>query len=130
MAAQSGNDFLLKQGGTALTGLRATSFVLNNAPVDITSKDSSHWRTLLGAGGVRSLSITASGVFDDSAILETVRGLAFANSLNTFTMTFGNGDSISGSFLITSLSRSGANDDAEVYELTLESSGTVTYTVA
>jgi TP901-1 family phage major tail protein len=128
MAAQSGNDFLLKQGGTALTGLRATSFVLNNAAVDITSKDSSHWRTLLGAGGVRSLSITASGVFDDSAILETVRGLAFANSLNTFTMTFGNSDSISGSFLITSFSRSAANDDAEVYELTLESSGTVTYT--
>lgn len=130
MAAQKGLSFLLKQGGTTLAGLRSTSFSVNNEIVDVTTKDSAGVRTLLAQAGVTSLSISASGLFTDAVIEETVRGYAFAGSANTFTLHFENGDNISAIFIIASYERSGEYNGAEEYSLTLEASGTITYTAA
>jgi TP901-1 family phage major tail protein len=135
MAAQKGRAFLLKQGtaaaGTTIAGLRTTSFRVNQETVDVTSKDSSgQWRELLAAAGVRSLTIQAAGVFQDSAVEETVRGYAFAGSINAFGLIFEDGSKIDGSFQVTSLERTGAYNGAEEYALTLESAGAVTYTAA
>ena len=134
MAAQKGRSFLLKQGtasaGTTLAGMRTTGMTLNNEPVDITNKDSAGWRTLLEGAGTQSVSITAEGVFTNAAVEHTVRGYAVANSINAFGLLFGDGDQVDGSWQITNYARTGAHNGEETYSVTLENSGTVTWTSA
>lgn len=138
MTAQKGSLVLLKVGDggtptetfTTVGGLRTTSFTHNNQTVDATNKDSGAWRELLEGAGVRSISISGSGVFTDSAAEETVRGYAVNNSIQNYELTFGNGDKLSGAFQITSYQRAGTYNDAETYSITLASAGAVTFTTA
>jgi TP901-1 family phage major tail protein len=135
MAAQKGRLFLLKQGtaaaGTTIAGLRATRFRIDQQIVDATNKGSANqWRELLAGAGVRSLAIEAAGVFQDSAVEETLRGFAFAGTANAFGLIFENGDAIDGSYVVARLERAGDHDGAETYAVTLESAGPITFTAA
>lgn len=134
MALQLGRDMVIKEGtaaaGTTIGGLRATSFTINNSVVDVTTKDSNGWRELLEDGSIKSLSISCEGFFKDSATDETIRGYAFAGTVNTFTLVFPNEDTIECSFKIIGYSRSGEVEGAETYTYTLESHGEPTFTAA
>lgn len=136
MTAQKGSIVLLKVGDgatptesfTTVGGLRTTSFTHNNQTVDTTNKDSGAWRELLDGAGTRSITISGSGVFTDAASEETVRGFAMNNQIKNYQMTFGNGDSMSGAFQITSYQRSGNYNNEETYSLSLASAGEITFT--
>ena len=74
MAVQTGASLLVKVGNgaspevfTTVAGLRDTSISINQETVDVTNKDSSRVRTLLAPGGIKSFTISGSGVFTDSA---------------------------------------------------------------
>jgi len=84
MTAQNGRDLLIKvdmDGSGAfetLAGLRASRISFNAQPVDITSIESEGgWRELLAGGGVRSASISGSGVFRDQDTDERARQIFF-----------------------------------------------------
>ena len=142
MAAGKGSSFLLKENSTGtpatVGGLRSTSMSINGEMVDITTKDSNAFissgndkaRDLLQGGGVRSMSITASGVFTDSSTENLVRGFAFDGAIQNYDLIFSDGSKIAGAFLITSYERAGEFNGEETYSLTLESSNTITYTNA
>ena len=142
MAAGKGSSFLLKENSTGtpatVGGLRSTSMTINGELVDITSKDSNAFissgndkaRDLLQGGGVRSMSISASGVFTDSSTENLVRGFAFDGAIQNYDLIFSDGSKISGAFLITSYERAGEFNGEETYSVTLESSNTITYTNA
>ena len=142
MAAGKGSSFLLKDNSTGtpatVGGLRSTSMTINGEAVDITTKDSNAFitsgndkaRDLLQGGGVRSMSITASGVFTDSSTENNIRGFAFDGAIQNYDIIFSDGSKISGAFLITSYERAGEFNGEETYSLTLESSNTITYTNA
>ena len=142
MAAGKGSSFLLKDNSTGtpatVGGLRSTSMTINGEAVDITTKDSNAFissgndkaRDLLQGGGVRSMSITASGVFTDSSTENLVRGFAFDGAIQNYDLIFSDGSKISGAFLITSYERAGEFNGEETYSVTLESSNTITYTNA
>jgi TP901-1 family phage major tail protein len=116
--------------GTLLGGLRTTNFTMNNQVIDVSTKDTNGWRELLEDGNVKFFSISGDGIFKDSASDETIRGYVFANTLNTFTFIFPNGDTIEGTFQITNYQRKGDYEGAETYSMTLESSGIPTFTAA
>jgi TP901-1 family phage major tail protein len=142
MAAGKGSSFLLKDNSTGtpatVGGLRSTSMTINGEAVDITTKDSNAFissgndkaRDLLQGGGVRSMSISASGVFTDSSTENNIRGFAFDGAIQNYDLIFSDGSKISGAFLITSYERAGEFNGEETYSLTLESSNTITYTNA
>ncbi len=142
MAAGKGSSFLLKENSTGtpatVGGLRSTSMSINGEMVDITNKDSNAFissgndkaRDLLQGGGVRSMSLTASGVFTDSSTENLVRGFAFDGAIQNYDLVFSDGSKIAGAFLITSYERAGEFNGEETYSLTLESSNTITYTNA
>ena len=142
MAAGKGSSFLLKDNssGTPATigGLRSTSMTINGEAVDITTKDSNAFissgndkaRDLLQGGGVRSMTISASGVFTDSSTENILRGFAFDGAIQNYDLIFSDGSKISGAFLITSYERAGEFNGEETFSCTLESSGTITYTNA
>ena len=86
MRAQRGRDLLLKLGNgemsesfASVAGLRATTLAFNAASIDITNADSAGWRDLL-ADGVKSVSISRSGVFKDAGSDESVRAAFFAST--------------------------------------------------
>jgi|TARA_E500000318_G_scaffold51674_2_gene48347 TP901-1 family phage major tail protein len=142
MAAGKGSSFLLKDNSTGtpatIGGLRSTSMTINGEMVDVTDKDANAFissgndkaRILLQGGGVRSMSLSASGVFTDSSTENILRGFAFDGAIQNYDLVFSDGSKISGAFLITSYERAGEFNGEETYSVTLESSNTITYTNA
>ena len=138
MAAQKGKLVLLKAdtvGGspqvyTTIAGLRTNTWTVNGEDVDVTTKDDDGWQQRLSGAGVRSISISATGVFQDSAIEETVRGWSFDQTINWFQLTFENGDVLECQFQIASYERTGDHEGAENYSMTMNSHGTPNYVAA
>jgi len=132
MAAQRGKAFLLAIGNgatnevfTTIGGLRATSITINNVSVDISDKQTNSWIELFADSGGRSITITASGIFKDSAAENTVRLAAMAGLLNNYKLTFEDGSFFRGAFQIENLTYSGDNNDVVNYSISLKSSGAV-----
>lgn len=143
MAAQKGSSFLLKDnsGGSAVVigGLRSTSMTINGELVDITAKDSATFsgssghdigRALGAQMGIRSMSVSASGVFTDSAGENNIRGAAFTGGSVNYDLVFGDDSTVKGAFIVTSYERAGEYNGEETFSVTLESNGTMTYTNA
>ena len=135
MPAQKGKLVLLKadlaggspQAYTTVAGLRTTTWTVNGEDVDVTTKDDNGWQQRLAGAGVRSIAVSANGIFQDSAAEEVVRGWAFDQSINWFQLTFENGDRLESQFQISNYERTGDHDGAETYSLTLASHGTPNY---
>lgn len=134
MSAQKGLSMLLRLGTvaspTTVAGLQVTTLTINNEMVDVTTKSSSGWRTLLSQAGVQSVSLTANGTAESDAGFETLQGYAQANSINTMNMIYGDGDTIEGAFQVTKFEISGAYNKEQTFTISLESSGQPTFTNA
>lgn len=136
MAAQKGRDLLLKvdQGGdsfVAVAGLRSRQMTLNARAVDITNADSAEgWRELLAGAGIRSASLSGSGVFRDAAADETVRAIFFAGEIRAWQVIVPDFGTIAGPFQVSALDYAGDHDGEVTYSLALESAGALSFTAA
>ncbi len=134
MAAQNGKDLLVKidMNGAGLfetvAGLRATRISFNAASVDVTSLESSGgWRELLAGAGVKTASISGSGIFKDQATDERARQIFFDGAMPAFQVIIPDFGTIEGPFQITSIEYAGSHDGEATYELSLASAGAVTF---
>lgn len=132
MAVEKGSAFLLKIGNgqdpvsyQTVAGLRTTQMSVNGEAVNITNKDSGGWRELLSGAGVRSVSVSAAGIFTGSAAEARLRGHALAGTLDEYRLTFEGGEMLEGAFLVTRLDYAGDYNGERNYTLNLESSGVV-----
>ena len=141
MAAQKGSALLLKIGAdasaaasadtyTTVGGLRSTSITLNQESVDVTNKDSSNARELLADAGVESVSVSGSGVFTDAASEGTLRTAFGGSNISNFEIIIPDFGTYQGKFHIASLEYGGEYNGEVTYSVTLESSGSVTFTSA
>lgn len=129
MAAQQGRALLIKVGDgggtevfTTVAGLRQKSIKLNNTTVDVTNSDSSNaWRELLEGAGIKSFSVSGSGVFKDSASEATLRTLFVAGTHRNFQITIPDFYTVTGKFNISELAYEGTYDGEVTYNLTLDS---------
>lgn len=136
MAAQKGRDLLLKADSTGagvfvtVAGMRNRSLSLNARPVDITNADSVNgWREILEGAGVKTASVSGTGVFRDEAADETVRGYFFNGTIRNWQLIVPSFGIIQGAFQITALEYAGEYDGEVVYTLALESAGPLGFTV-
>ena len=132
MAAQKGSAFLLKISNGAVppvyqtvAGLRTTQMSIAGDAVVITSKDSVGWRELLSGAGVRSVSVSAAGIFLGSAAEAQVRSNAMSGTIDDYELSFEGGEKLHGRFLVQKLDYSGDFNGERNYTLQLESSGAV-----
>jgi TP901-1 family phage major tail protein len=132
MTAQKGAAFLLKisDGATpavyqTVAGLRTTQMSIASDLVVTTTKDSGGWREMLSGAGVRSVSVSAAGIFLGSAAEAQVRANAMAGTLDAYELSFEDGQKLRGSFLIQRLDYAGDFNGERNYTLQLESSGAV-----
>lgn len=134
--AMKGSAIVLKKGGsgtggTSLGGFRTQGVTINSETVDVTTADSTgRWRELLAASGVKSMSITASGVLADSAAHATMVDDVIAQTTDTYGVVMAGLGTFDGSFQISNLEQAGEYNGEVTYSLTLESAGAVTFATA
>ncbi|MBI1685837.1 phage major tail protein, TP901-1 family [Caulobacter hibisci] len=136
MAAQAGKDMLLKMSDgastpvfTTVAGLRARTISLNARAIDATDGDSTgRWRELLAAAGVRSASVSGSGVFRDAASDAMVRDSFFSQTLRTWRLVIPDFIQMEGPFFVSALEYAGQHDGEAAFALTLASAGQVSFT--
>jgi predicted secreted protein len=80
--------------------------------------------------GIRSMELSASGMFSDAASLSDMTADVVAGNIPTFKVVSGRGDVFIGAFLVASCERNGEYNAAEQYSLSLASAGSVAYTPA
>ncbi|MDF2604834.1 MULTISPECIES: phage major tail protein, TP901-1 family [Sphingomonas] len=132
MAVEKGSAFLLKVGDGAATpafatvaGMRTTQLSINGEAVVVTHKGSGGWRDLLSGAGVRSVSVSAAGVFTGSAAETRVKTNALAGTIDDYRLSFESGETLTGRFLVTRLDYAGDFNGERSYTVNLESSGPV-----
>lgn len=135
MAVQSGKDLLVKidingsRQFETVAGLRASRISFNAETVDVTSLESTGgWRELLAGAGMRSASISGSGVFRDADTDERARQIFFDGEMPEFQVVIPDFGIVEGPFQITAIEYAGSYNGEATYELTLASAGALTFT--
>ncbi|MEZ5888575.1 MAG: phage major tail protein, TP901-1 family [Paracoccaceae bacterium] len=134
MVAQNGKDLLIKLdlGGAnfaTIAGLRATRISFNAETVDVTSLESQGgWRELLSGAGVRSASVSGSGVFVDANTDDRARQIFFAGTVEVFQVIIPDFGIVEGPFQITAIEYAGSYNGEATYELSLASAGVLSFT--
>lgn len=139
MAYQKGSDFLLKMdtavsGGptfTTVAAMQTTSLRVGSDIVDVSNAGSANkWRELLAGAGIKRVSISGQGVFNDataenSALTSVLNGTikqwqAIVPTLGTF----------QGLFQLSQVEYSGRHAGEVQFSVTLESAGDITFTAS
>jgi len=131
MSIQSGKAILLKIGDGAepqnfasAAGLRMKTISLNARAIDVTNADSTNgWRELLGGAGVKTCTVSGSGVFVDAAADEQIRQAFFDQALKDWQLIIPDFGIIEGAFQIAALDYSGRHDGEAAWSMTLSSAG-------
>ena len=135
MAVQNGKDLLVKIDLTGdgqfetIAGLRATRVSFNAETVDVTSLESQGgWRELLAGAGVKSASISGSGVFRDESTDERARQIFFDGEVPAFQVIIPGFGVVEGPFQITAIEYAGRYNGEATYEMSLASAGALVFT--
>lgn len=135
MAAQNGKDLLIKLDMTGagqfetIAGLRATRISFNAESIDVTSLESQGgWRELLAGAGVKSASISGSGIFKDDATDERARQIFFDGETPGFQVIIPDFGTIEGAFQVTSIEYAGTHNGEATYEMSMASANALTFT--
>ena len=135
MAVQNGKDLLIKVDQTGegdfvtLAGLRATRLSFNAQTVDVTSLESDGgWRELLAGAGVKSAAISGSGVFRDANTDARARQIFFDAEMPQFQVVIPSFGTVQGAFQITAIEYVGTYNGEATFDLSLASTGALTFT--
>lgn len=135
MAVQSGKDLLVKLDMTGdgsfetVAGLRATRISFNAETVDVTSLESTGgWRELLAGAGVKSATISGSGVFRDESTDARARQIFFDGEVPLFQVVIPSFGIVEGPFQISAVEYAGSHNGEATYEMTMASAGALTFT--
>ncbi|WP_101068943.1 phage major tail protein, TP901-1 family [Roseovarius salinarum] len=134
MAVQNGKDLLVKIDMVgdgqfeAVAGLRATRVSFNAESVDVTSLESAGgWRELLAGAGVKSASISGSGIFRDANSDERVRQIFFDGEMPDFQVVIPDFGVVEGPFQVTAIEYAGTHNGEATYEMALASAGQLSF---
>lgn len=135
MAVQNGKDLLIKLDMVGdgsfqtIAGLRATRISFNAETVDVTSLESQGgWRELLAGAGVKTASISGSGVFRDASTDERARAIFFAGEIPNFQVIIPDFGVVEGAFQLSAIEYAGSHNGEATYEMTMASAGALTFT--
>lgn len=130
MAKSAGRDFVVQKNNVTIASVTTKSVTWNGTPIDITSDDDDGATTYLADRFANTtLEISVEGFTDDDVLSD----LAFAASdagkhLSDITLDRANGDTISGTFILTSYAETGASAEGTTFTATLVRNGIHTWT--
>ena len=131
MAAEAGRDLRIEYASDGTTfavvaGARTDSLTFNNEAIDIIDKDDAGVRTYLDDIGVKSMSLSCTGVATASTFSALAAAAGSDSALHAFRVAFGSFATYTGSFFITSFEATGEQADTITFTMSLESSGAIT----
>jgi TP901-1 family phage major tail protein len=110
-----------------LGGLRSKEFSFSSEAVDVTNVDSEEWKSMLDNAGIRSASVSGSGVYTSEDVFQEFRSDFLNNALTCIMLIDAKTKELyEGCFKISELSVSGDYDAEGQYSMSAESSGPVT----
>jgi predicted secreted protein len=127
--AISGRSVRISRNGNNIIGARADSVTINNEPLDITDKDDSGWRTMLGDVGLRSVSCEIEGVLKDTVLLADSVGNPTTALLKECVVTISGIGTLTGDFMLQGLQIGAEQADVTTFTATLESGENMTATI-
>lgn len=119
----------INDGGSAML-LTSKSIDIQAPPIDITDDGDSGWRSLDDDFSVRSVDIPVEGITKDAVLRAAILAGTPTLKLTDITVTYPNGDSLSGDFYLNNLSEGGEHGDALKFSAQFMSSEAITYTAA
>lgn len=134
MAAQKGVDLLVKvDDGTGVfntaCGIRSKSISFSTETVDVTDSCSpGQWRELLAGAGIRSATITGSGIFKNASMEDDLRKYFFDGIMFDAQFVIPSFGTLQGSWTITSLDYAGEYNGEVTFSVTFESAGQQVWT--
>ncbi len=141
MAKQLGRALLVKIGDGAdpvvysnLCGLNSKSLTINNSSIDVTTPDCTTpegalWTETLA--GLKNVSVSGDGFCEDSTAEARMNTVAMQNDNScNFQVVVPDFGTYAGAFRIASVEFGGETEGGVTYSLSLESTGTVTFTAA
>ena len=130
MAEYLGRNLVLKKNNVVLAGIRSKSVTVGVDNVDVTTDDDLGFRTLLAEAGQVNLDISFDGVETDGVVRDLILVGGTSQQYTDLTLTWPNGDVLSGTFNLGGYEESGTYNDAVTFSSSLQSSGSWTYTPA
>jgi len=135
MAAKKGRLLKVQRDSTGagayvdIGHMRSKSYTGANETVDISNETDGVWRQLLEGAGNQSVSVSGSGVWNNSTHEAAMRLAAFNDTFEPLKVIDDNGDYITADFQITSFGNSAEHNAELTYDISLESATDVTLTV-
>lgn len=130
MAAGKGRSFVVKKNGTTLLGVKSKTVDTTHTPIEITSDDDSGYTTYMDEAGVSSQTISVDFVVKDTILRQQILSGNTTIKLTDVTLEYPNGDTVSGDYVLTKISDTGASDGPLEGSAEFLSSGAWTYTAA
>lgn len=131
MADQPGRLFLLKKNAVTIGGGRTVGMTVNGATID--NSDQTDIGFVVNVADTiidSSLEISFEGVVRDKILREIALGPQANRFMDDITLEFPDGDEISGDFVLSNYTETGAYKDSQQLTATLISDGAWTYTPA
>lgn len=133
MAAQKGKAVLIKMDisstFTTIGGMRSKSIRISDGNTDVSDSDG-EFREMLAGTGHKSLMISGSGVFKDSAAEGQVLTNKFARATPDFQFIVPDFGTFEGPFVIGDIEYSGEHEGEVTFSMSFESAGDFTFTPA
>jgi TP901-1 family phage major tail protein len=137
MAKSPGRLILVKIDTTGagvfatIAGARTKSLTINSEQVDVTNSDSaSQWRELLEGAGVKSMSVSCQGVFEDDAAFGKAIEYCLAGSIREYQFIYPGLGTFEGNFQVASTDLGGEYNAEANYSFSFESAGLIAFTAA
>jgi len=135
MPKQAGRLVLIKVDSTGagvfvtIGGMRTKSATINSEQVDVTDSDSvNQWRELLANAGVKSMSMSGSGVFEDGAAFGFCVTYCLAGTIREWQLIYPQLGTFEGLFQVVGLDLAGEYNAEANYSFSLESAGEIIFT--
>ncbi len=141
MAKQLGRALLIKIGDgesseafSNLCGLNSKTLTINNTSIDVTTPDCATpegalWTETLA--GLKNVSVSGDGFFEDSTTEARMNTVVMQNDNQAnFEIVVPDFGTYAGAFRIASVEFGGETEGGVTYSISLESTGTVTFTAA
>ena len=121
-----GREVLLTIGGQTILGVQTKGISVNNEMIDTTDDNSAGWIEYSAIAGQKSVELPISGMVKNLELLRAIMGIG--SQIYACTITYPDNSVVAGDFAMTSFSDTGEYGSAYTFEVTLASSGVVTFT--
>lgn len=130
MAKASGRLCVIKKNTVAIGGGRTVGMSVAGEPIDVQDQGDSGYVTFLdGVLNGQRIELTIDGYEEDQVLRDIACGAASGKFLSDLTFEFPQGSNVlSGDFVMTAYSETGAYEDGQTFNATFSSDGAWTYT--